>query len=449
MLNGLWNKALSLLLAAVLPGAALAQPSPAAKVEAYMEAHAEVSQFSGAVLVVKGGKVLLRKGYGLADREWGVVNEADTKFRIASLSKTFTAVALLQLVEQGKLALDDRLDKFVPGFPGGDKISVHMMLTHTSGLPHNHDFEVATEMTMTPDKALELIRKKPLEYEPGSKPAYSNTAYFLLSLIIEKLSGKPYGTYMTEHVFRPAGLANTLIHDPLGIVPKRARHYRRTGWGLYAPLENERFWNYAMFQGHGNLISTVDDLYKFAKALQGTSLFSAETRALMFANQLEKFGTTGGYGVGLAPAGKRQMFTHAGRFNGAFAIYTAFPESDSFIALLGNNDLDTFGIYRGLTAILFGEGEVALPYRPVKKTIDRAALARHAGKYDRIEIVHDNGRLMLSDRSPLELVPESETKFFLGNDPNRTFEFVPGPDGRSKAVISTSYGVKTTIVRSE
>lgn len=164
--------------------------------EKYMERFSTFTDFGGVALVMKGDKILLRKAYRLADREWGVANTIDTKFRIASISKTFTAAAILKLVEQNKLSLDDTLEKFLPSFEGGDKITIHMMLTHRSGLPRGHDMEAATEMTMTMERALPIIRKKPLADEPGTKNSYSNTAYLLLSLIIEKVSGESYEGFL-------------------------------------------------------------------------------------------------------------------------------------------------------------------------------------------------------------------------------------------------------------
>jgi CubicO group peptidase (beta-lactamase class C family) len=448
MLANLWRRTAILLLLVILPAAVFAQDPTPARLKAYMDGHSELSHFSGAVLVVKDGQVLLRQGYGFADREWGVRNSADTKFRIASVSKPFTAVAILQLVERGKLSLDDPLEKYLPGFPKGDKITLHMMLTHTSGLANNHDFEVATEMTTTPEKALEIIRKMPLEFEAGTANGYSNTAFFLLSLILEKVSGQTYGDYLAQHVAKPAGLIDTRVYEPTAIMPGKARHYRRSSYSLYAPMENERFWNYQMFQGHGNLVSTVDDLRRFAEALDGTALLSAESKARMFANHVEKFGVSAGYGIGIAPQGRRPAYYHSGRFNGAASTFAAFPRDKAFIAILSNNEMDTIALYRGLAAILFGE-PVELPYRHERAEVDPAGLKRHAGKYGRFEILAEGGKLMLSERGPLELVPESPSKFFLAEDPNRTFEFVRGPGGRSMSVVSTNYGVKTTIPRSE
>lgn len=423
-----------------------AQEAVRAKLEQYMNGHAKLNGFSGTVLVVRNDEVLLRKAYGLADREWGIANTPDTKFRIASVSKPFTAVAVLKLAEQGKLSLDDKLEKFLPGFPGGDKITLHMMLTHTSGIMRAHDFDVATEMTMTAEKAVEILRKKPLEFEPGTRDGYSNTAFLLLSIIIEKVSGESFAQFMTKNVFQPAGLTDTFVYDPQMILARKARHYRPTEPGLNAPVENEWWFNYAMFQGHGNLISTAGDLEKFARAFRGTALLSEEWKAKMFTNHGEKVGMKMGYGVGIAPQFDRESFHHSGRFNGATSTWTVFPRDKAVIILLSNNGSETFDYYKALSAITFGR-DVEMPYEHVAVKIDPAPLAAYAGTYGRHEIVHEGGKLFLNGQEKIELLPESPTRFFQRDDPNRTFDFVAGPDGKVTAVTTTAYGVKAEVPR--
>jgi CubicO group peptidase (beta-lactamase class C family) len=412
--------------------------------EKYMERYSTFTDFGGVALVMKGDKILLRKAYGLADREWGVADTVDTKFRIASISKTFTAVAILKLVEQNKLSLDDTLEKFLPGFEGGDKITIHMMLTHRSGLPRGHDMDVATEMTMTMEKALDIIRKKPLVFEPGTKTGYSNTAYLLLSLIVEKVSGESFESFLRKNVIEPAGLKNTGIYNPEIIVPKMARHYKPETAAPGAHVEKEFYVNYAMFQGHGNLYSTVDDLAQFMKSLErGTMLLSEASKTKMFTNHYKD--SEWGYGIELDPIHGHKAYGHGGSFNGAIGIAKVFPEDDLTVVLLSNSRANSNALVRALAAIAFGQ-EVEMPYKHVRVTIDPALVDKYAGNYSGGVILSKNGKLMLGEK--VELVPESPTKFFESTDPNNTYEFVVGEDGKVKTLLFSFYGVKRPYPRS-
>lgn len=416
------------------------------KLEKYMERYSTFTDFGGAALVIKGDKVLLRKAYGLADREWGVVNTVDTKFRIASISKPFTAVAILKLVEQNKLSLDDTLEKYLPGFQGGDKITVHMLLTHSSGLPRGHDMDVATEMTMTKEKALEIVKKKPLIFEPGTKSGYSNTGYLLLSYIIEKVTGESYESFMRKNVFQPAGLNNTGVYDPEIILPKIARHYRPESSAPGALVKNQFWSNFEMYQGHGNIYSTIDDLARFMKALQhGAALLSETSRAKMLTKHVEGV-YEWGYGIELDSRLGHKAFGHGGRFNGAFGMAILFPEDDLVVIFLSNSDSDANALSQALAAIAFGQ-EVELPYKHARVGIDPALIDRYAGEYGGGTILSKDGKLML--KNGIELVPESRTKFFESTNPNNTYEFVIGPDGKAKSVVFSFYGVKRSIPRSK
>ena len=420
-----------------------AQTSVPAKLEQYMERYTTFNDFGGAVLVLKGDKALLKKAYGLADREWGVANTVDTKFRIASIAKPFTAVAILKLVEQNKLSLDDTLEKHLPGFPGGDRITLHMMLTHSSGLPNSHGADVATDMAMTREKALEILKKKPLAFEPGSKSGYSNTAYLLLSWILEKVTGESYADFLQKHVLQPASLHNTGVYSPESILSRKAKHYRPENAAPGNRVENERWVNYAMFQGHGNLYSTVDDLARFLHALRGTTLLSEASTKKMLSTHGE--GSDWGYGIDLTPLLERKAFGHGGSYNGAAGNAIVYPEEELTVVLLSNHGASANPLSQALAAIVFGR-EVEMPYEHVRVNVDPALVEKYAGNYDGGVIFSKDGKLRLSDT--VELVPESATKFFESTNPNLTYEFVVGADGKVSAVLFGFYGVKRSIPRS-
>lgn len=431
--------------AVVFVGAKNKPASPIKNLEKYMQRFSTFTDFGGVALVMKGDKVLLRKAYGLADREWGIANTVDTKFRIASISKTFTAVAILKLVEQNKLSLTDTLEKFLPGFEGGDKITLHMLLTHTSGLPKGHDMDVATEMTMTSEKALEILKKKPLAFAPGTKIGYSNTGFLLLSYIIEKVTGESFESFLRKNVFEPAGLKNTGIYNPETILPKIAKHYLPESFAPGALVGNQFWANFAMFQGHGNLYSTVDDLAKFMRALQrGTALLSETSKAKMMTSQIEG-SDEWGYGMETHSRLGRKSVGHGGRFNGAFGVAAVFPEDDLVVVLLSNNDANANALSQALASLAFGQ-KVEMPYKHVRVPIDPVLVEKYAGDYSGGIILSKNGKLMLGERH--ELLPESKTKFFSSRDPNNTYEFVLGPDGKVKTLIFSFYGMKRSYPRS-
>src|SRR5579863_839059 len=213
---------------------ALAQPASdsalAAKSEALIEPIVQADQFSGTVLVAKNGVPVFRKACGLANREWGIPNTPDTKFRIGSNTKQFTATAILQLAEAGKLSVDDPVSKYYSDGPATWKgITIKHLLTHTSGIPSYtaipHFFSGDARLDRTPEEIIKLTQDKPLEFEPGSKFSYDNSGYIILGYIIEKISGEHYADYVQHHVFDPLGMKSTGYDVSETIIPKRASGY--------------------------------------------------------------------------------------------------------------------------------------------------------------------------------------------------------------------------------
>src|SRR5439155_1001795 len=180
----------------------------AARVDSYLLPNVRGNNFAGAVLVANDGKIEFEKAYGLANMELGVPNTLNTRFHIASVSKPITAAAILLLAQQGRLSVNDPLSKYVSDYANGDKITIHHLLTHTSGIRNVNNFPEYNEKSrqhLTLLQIIELFKNKPLEFTPGEKYSYSNSNYNLLAYIIEKVSGKGYGEFVQEHLLRPAG----------------------------------------------------------------------------------------------------------------------------------------------------------------------------------------------------------------------------------------------------
>ena len=181
-----------------------------AEIDAYIEPFVKAAGFSGTLLIAKGGEVLVNKGYGMANYEWDVPNTPKTIFQIASVSKSFTAAAIMILEERGLLSIDDPLAKFIPDYPSGDRITVHHLLTHTSGIPNVNefpDYDRKSRFPITLEQIIAMFKNKALEQEPGGGYRYSNSNYNLLAYIIEMVSGESYSDFLRTSIFEPLGMA--------------------------------------------------------------------------------------------------------------------------------------------------------------------------------------------------------------------------------------------------
>jgi len=240
----------------------------AKQVDTYLKPYLDAASFSGAVLLARGGKVLLSKGYGMANYELNIPNTPQTKFHIASLSKTFTAAAILQLQERGLLSVQDPIARFIPDYPRGNEITLHHLLTHTSGIPDINgvpEYDSLSRFAQTPASLIAVFRDRPLLFEPGARYSYSNSNYNLLAFVIEKVSGKTYGEFLQENIFGPAGMTSTGHDgDPATLLTNRATGYVPSG--LF-DLANAPFLDWSAKTGNGSIYSTVEDLYRWDRVL--------------------------------------------------------------------------------------------------------------------------------------------------------------------------------------
>ncbi len=236
-------------------------------VDEYLEPLIKNDLFNGVILIAKEGKIVLNKAYGYANYEHQVRNTPETKFRIASLSKPFTKLAIIQLLEKNALNLDDVLSKFIPNYPQGDIITIQHLLDHSSGIPHLNDFDGYDEFAKeqySVKQVIDLFKNELLEYEPGTKKTYSNSGYALLVYIIEKTSGLSYENYLDRNIFQPAGMKNSGDDSGKHIVSGLAKGYMMNleNKGLQLPL----YYNPSTKIGGGSLYSTTEDLFLFSKA---------------------------------------------------------------------------------------------------------------------------------------------------------------------------------------
>jgi CubicO group peptidase (beta-lactamase class C family) len=325
------SRALHLLLHRMTGGQALAALSARAAELARKD------EFSGALLVARHGKVLLEKAWGRANRQGGTRNTPDTKFRIGSMNKMFTAVATLQLVEAGKLALDDPIRKYLPGYPNKDvaaKVTVRHLLTHTGGTGDifGPEFERDRLKLRTHSDYVKLYGARGLTHEPGARFEYSNYGYVLLGALIEAVSGASYYDYVREHVFRPAGMTSTDSRPESDHVSKRAVGYMRRYPGAHwTPNTDTLPWRGT---AAGGGYSTVRDLMRFAQALSSGRLIAKATLAEATRPHRQQYG----YGFDMRGEGRLRSYGHGGGAPGMNGELRIFPELGYIVVSLSNLD---------------------------------------------------------------------------------------------------------------
>jgi CubicO group peptidase (beta-lactamase class C family) len=413
----------------LFPFAATAQQNYPQLLDQYMTAQNQVKGFTGAVLVMQKNKVLLRKGYGMADREWNIPNTPETIFELGSLTKQFTAACILQLVEQGKLNLDDKLSKFLPAFPKGDSVTIHMLLNHTSGIANytsQPQFASLATLSLKKDSMIAFFSSKPFTSSPGTRFQYTNSGYFLLGYIIEKVSGIPYSDYLRKNIFDKLDMLHSGVNKTDSILPMRAKGYEKRGKKIINADYISMDWPFSA----GALFSTVDDLYKWDRALYGTTILSNASKENMFRPGKGDYG----YGFHIDSLENHPRIWHNGSIPGFITNLSRFVNDDVFVVVLANtiviqnNTLPiTDVIAEGLADIVFGL-PVETPYEHKEVKIDPALLDKFVGKYSAgltLEVIRKENKLYRHrDGTPdIELKPESNTKFFYADDSNRQLEF--------------------------
>lgn len=302
--------------------------------------------FHGSVLVAKDGKVLISRGYGLANIEHSIANTPKTVFRIGSITKQFTAVAILQLQENGLLNIDEPIIKYFPDYPEGDKITIHHLLSHTSGIPSICDFANLHEIQVhpsTPNTVIDHFKNLLLHFAPGTDCEYSDSGYILLGAIIETVTNKSYERYLQENIFDPLGMHATYYEHNKSVIPNRASGYA-TKDGVY---NHAGYIDMSFPHAAGALSSTVEDFYKWNRALQGLSkstLISEDSREALFTAHASSEGRncTYGYGFRVGPKNKgmdgchSSIVGHYGAIEGFEAASVQYRDEDLIIILFSN-----------------------------------------------------------------------------------------------------------------
>lgn len=292
-------------------------------------------KFNGSIFVAKKGDVLLSKAYGMSNKEEQILNTTQTKFIIASITKQFTALSIMQLEERGLLNVNDKIDKYISDFPHGKEITIHQLLSHTSGLPREVQNQIKFDSTpQTLEEALNMLKGKDIDLlcTPGEYFNYSNSGYILLGYIIEKVSGKTYSDYLQQNIFSPLKMDNT----GFGYNRKENKELAVSYTNLLAErVTPNDFYDYSIFPfSAGGMYSTVEDLYKWDRALYTEKLVSKKTLNKIYTPVKDNYG----YGVGVSKVENKTTYSHDGNLFGFLSRIIRQVDNDVFIVVLSNED---------------------------------------------------------------------------------------------------------------
>jgi CubicO group peptidase (beta-lactamase class C family) len=344
----------------------------------YLAPYVKGKNFLGAVLIAQGDRVLVSRAYGEASYELHVPNSPTTRFHIASISKPFTAAAILILEQRGLLRVSDPVSRFLPDFANGQKITLQHLLTHTSGIPNVNDlpeYAKASRFPQTPASLIELFRSKPLGFEPGTKYEYSNSNYNILAFVIEQISHKPYGEFLKETIFDPIGLRDTGHDgDSAEVIANTACGYQPKG---IADLERAPYIDWSAKTGNGSLYSSTGDLLKFVRAYRQAQLLPRKTVDELW---VERPGNNYGWFVR-----KRHGLTAVasnGRSPGFTSSLEYYPARDLTVIVLSNSysPVSQSPVAEDLAAIALGEKDVQ-PVAMLPVEVKTENLKRLAGIY--------------------------------------------------------------------
>ena len=376
-----------------------------------------------AVLVAKKGKAIFKGGYGIANMELGVKIEPQMVFRIGSITKQFTATAIMILVDEGKISLSDPLNKFFPKYPiNGDVVTIEHLLHHTSGIKSYTSiakWRPLMKTDLTVQKMIDVFKNEPADFKPGERFLYNNSGYFLLGAIIEKVSGKTYQKFIQQRIFNPLGMKNSYYGSHNRIIPHRACGYQKKENGFI----NADYLSMTQPYSAGSLLSTVDDLHQWTRSLFGGKLISAKfLKAMLTPGSLNNRESTGyGYGFSISKIKGNSLISHGGGINGFITYAMYLPEKEIFIAVLtncvGHKIRPTF-VAQQIALIVLGD-----PYIPKKAVkfpshkLDRLVGTYKISKAQSRKVIREGDKLFTqrSGGRKMRIFAASETEFFYEN----------------------------------
>jgi CubicO group peptidase (beta-lactamase class C family) len=383
------------------------ETSKSKKIDQFLSSFNKLNKFNGTALVAEGGKVIFKKGFGYANMEFKVPNTPDTKIQLASISKTFTAVLIMKLIEEGKLTLDTKISTLLPWYKKemGDKVTVRHLLNHSSGIRNyfqangiNGPMKFAERIGLSPIKLEEFGKnycQESFDFEPGSKWSYNNSGYYLLGMIIEKLTGRPYARALKERILDPAVMTSSgdLAFSQSELIPGLAEGYMKGVNGyIHGP-----YWNMSTAYAAGSLYSTASDLFLFDRALTKDSFISKSSRDSMFSVSIKNWGL--GWEIRDIPIGSNKKVKHVVTHEGfLYAWHTRFyriPEDNICIVLLSNaGDSPLEVMFAGITDIIYGRNP-EFPKKSAAELFD--AVYKQSGIKEAIEKLNSTKQTKLKE----------------------------------------------------
>ena len=387
-----------------------------ARVEAWLGPLVHDDLISGTVLVARDGEEALAKGYGPADREHDRPNTPETKFRLGSLTKQFTAAAILVLEQQGRLRVEDPLSHYYPDFTRAGEITLHHLLSHTSGIPNfnqRHDYGEKMMLPWTTDQVVAWMRPDSLDFDPGARFSYSNSNYVLLAGVIEKVSGRPYAEFLQEALFGPAGMEETGQDVYTRVLPHRATGYISFG----DEIERAPYRDLPFMSGAGSLYSTALDLLRWDQALYTDRILTAASREKMFAAHTPNYG----YGWFVEDRQGHRCISHRGEITGFIVSMDRFIDDRILVVSLFNYE-SVFArrAIRGLCELAMGGEPAAFlaaePAEVAPETLRACAGVYLVGESDTLHVTVEGDALTVRTSGKefgLPAIAQSESMFWV------------------------------------
>ncbi len=370
------KKILLIICAAVLSKFLFAQDSTAKKLDELVTAYANINRFNGSALVAMHGNILLQKGYGIKNADDKSLNDENTVYQIASVTKQFTATVILKLVELHKMSLNDKLSKYYSGFPNGDSITIENLLTHTSGL-HNFTEEDTTIIETDEQRMIPYLKTLKPDFMPGTNWHYSNSGYVMLGYIIQKVSSMSYWQAVRKYIFQPLNMTNSGFD-----FTHLASNEKAVGYDILNDTLQQRavITDSTVPFGAGSIYSSVEDMYKWHQGLQDYKIVNEDLMQKAYTACAK---SNYGYGWQIDSVFGKKMVSHSGSITGFGSNFARIESDDVCIVLLSNKSgstSDAMNITNKLLAILYNQ-PYGIPVKRVPVTIKQDVLKKYVGTY--------------------------------------------------------------------
>ncbi len=360
------------------------------KVRQMLDSYNKNGFLNGSILVASKGEILENRGFGYANIEHAIPNSKSTKYRIGSLSKAFTAYAIFQLHDRGKLNINDAIDKYMDNYPNGENISIYHCLTNTSGIPNYTSFRDFWSNTMrlpaSLNQLIDTFKDQPLNFKPGEEFEYSNSGYAILTAIIEKVSGISYSDYMREEIFNPLGMENTGCDDGRRIISRMA-----SGYSLWEEAIHAEYADMSFPLGAYGLYSTTEDLYIWDQTLKNSNLLNADLMSKMFTPNHSSYAS----GWVVSEILSRKCTHHFGDLSGYCSSFLRFIDEEVTVIFLSNLNITPVShLTKEIAKLIFDE-EVTLPspLESIRLKNPRKIVGKYQFENDQSKMVHISRKL--------------------------------------------------------